>query len=112
MRAMQCSSEDVPESDQASMCWYCDSNVHCANFLVARHSRRLLCHSCQSIGAKLGPTVSVCERCMKGKERDGGVVEEESHSCNEIDRDDNGDGSGDSDGDGDDVGDEDEDGRE
>ncbi|KAK9133694.1 hypothetical protein Scep_013222 [Stephania cephalantha] len=96
------------ESDQASLCWDCDSKVHCANFLVARHSRSLLCHSCQSVtpwqatGAKLGPTVSVCERCMKGKERGGGVAEEKSHGGNEIDRDDDDDDGGDSDGDGDD----------
>ncbi|KAK9157035.1 hypothetical protein Scep_003609 [Stephania cephalantha] len=112
MRAMQCFGEDVLESDQASLCWDRDSKVHCANFLVARHSRSLLCHSCQSTGVKLWPTVSVCERCMKGKERGSGVAEEESHNGNEIDRDDDGDGSGDSDGDDDDVCDENEDGRE
>ncbi|KAK9119348.1 hypothetical protein Scep_017441 [Stephania cephalantha] len=137
MRAMQCSGEDVLESDQASLCWDCDSKVHCANFLVARHSTSLLCHSCQSTGVKLGPTaVSVCERCMKGKKRGDEVAEEESHDGNEIealhesttpfvpvhrsearadgvgvradDRDDDDDGSGDSDGDDDDIGDEDE----
>ncbi|XP_043688172.1 zinc finger protein CONSTANS-LIKE 4-like [Telopea speciosissima] len=58
------------ESDQASLCWDCDAKVHCANFLVARHSRSLLCHVCQSAtpwkasGAKLGQAVSVCERCV------------------------------------------------
>ncbi|CAL9096144.1 unnamed protein product, partial [Musa textilis] len=72
------------ESDQASLCWECDAKVHGANFLVARHSRCLLCRSCQSPtawraeGARLGPTVSVCERCAatasaRGrKEGDGG----------------------------------------
>ncbi|KAK9142134.1 hypothetical protein Syun_011534 [Stephania yunnanensis] len=83
MQAMQCSGDDVLESNQASMCWDCDSNVHCANFLVARHSTSLLCLG--ATGVKLGPTaVSVCERCMKGKARGGRVVEEESHSSNEI----------------------------
>ncbi|KAJ4980897.1 hypothetical protein NE237_031734 [Protea cynaroides] len=57
------------ESDQASLCWDCDAKVHSANFLVARHSRSLLCDVCQSptpwnaSGSKLGPTVAVCERC-------------------------------------------------
>ncbi|GMG98646.1 hypothetical protein Nepgr_000486 [Nepenthes gracilis] len=60
------------ESDQASLCWGCDSKVHGANFLAARHSRSLLCHLCQSptpwsaSGAELGLTVSVCERCVDG----------------------------------------------
>ncbi|KAF4392698.1 hypothetical protein G4B88_029437 [Cannabis sativa] len=34
------------ESDQASLCWDCDEKVHGANFLVAKHSRSLLCHVC------------------------------------------------------------------
>ncbi|CAI9784425.1 unnamed protein product [Fraxinus pennsylvanica] len=60
------------ESDQASLCWDCDAKVHSANFLVARHSRNLLCHVCQSpmpwsaSGSKLTPTVSVCEKCVNG----------------------------------------------
>ncbi|XVF87605.1 hypothetical protein PTKIN_Ptkin18bG0133500 [Pterospermum kingtungense] len=58
------------ESDQAILCWDCDSRVHGANFLVAKHLRTLLCHLCQSptrwngSGPKLGPTVSVCENCV------------------------------------------------
>ncbi|XP_076929137.1 uncharacterized protein LOC143593364 [Bidens hawaiensis] len=36
------------ESDRASLCWSCDAKVHSANFLVARHSRSLLCQICQS----------------------------------------------------------------
>ncbi|KAI3765556.1 hypothetical protein L2E82_15593 [Cichorium intybus] len=59
------------ESDQASLCWSCDAKVHSANFLVARHSRCLLCHSCQAptrwnaSGKKLEPaTVSICNRCV------------------------------------------------
>ncbi|KAJ7981369.1 Zinc finger, B-box [Quillaja saponaria] len=60
------------ESDQASLCWECDAKVHGANFLVSRHSRTLLCHSCQSAtpwkasGPKLGNTSSVCESCAGG----------------------------------------------
>lgn len=58
------------ESDQASLCWDCDTKVHGANFLVAKHSRSLLCHVCQSLtpwngsGPKLGPTISVCNVCV------------------------------------------------
>ncbi|GMI72780.1 hypothetical protein HRI_000947300 [Hibiscus trionum] len=58
------------ESDQAILCWDCDSRVHGANFLVAKHLRTLLCHLCQSptpwtgSGPRLGPTVSVCENCV------------------------------------------------
>lgn len=58
------------ESDQARLCWDCDEKVHGANFLVARHSRSLLCHACQSTtpwkasGTRLALTVSVCEACV------------------------------------------------
>lgn len=57
------------ESDQANLCWDCDAKVHGANFLVARHSRCLLCRRCQSPtpwraeGYRLGGTVSVCQLC-------------------------------------------------
>ncbi|KAF8022357.1 hypothetical protein BT93_F0017 [Corymbia citriodora subsp. variegata] len=60
------------ESDQATLCWDCDAKVHGANFLVARHSRTLLCHACQAptpwkaSGARLGHTVSVCDACVTG----------------------------------------------
>nr|ARU77865.1 B-box zinc finger protein 26 [Solanum tuberosum] len=59
------------ESDQARLCWDCDSKVHSANFLVAKHSRNLLCHSCQNStpwtasGPKLSPTFSVCNSCLE-----------------------------------------------
>lgn len=58
------------ESDEASLCWHCDAAVHSANFLVARHSRKLLCHVCQSStsssvsGGKVGPAVSLCPQCV------------------------------------------------
>ncbi|XP_057537450.1 zinc finger protein CONSTANS-like [Amaranthus tricolor] len=61
------------ESDQAILCYECDSKVHGANFLVAKHSRILLCHVCQSptiwsgSGPKFGPTVSVCPPCLVSK---------------------------------------------
>ncbi|KAI4334051.1 hypothetical protein L6164_018788 [Bauhinia variegata] len=83
------------ESDQASLCWDCDAKVHGANFLVARHSRALLCHECQSptpwkaSGAKLGNTVSVCESCAGGMKANGERREEsEGNIDDEIDTED------------------------
>ncbi|PSS06185.1 B-box domain protein [Actinidia chinensis var. chinensis] len=79
------------EADQASLCSNCDEKVHSANFLVAKHSRCLLCHVCQSptpwkaSGTKLGPTASVCENCVNKcshKQGRGGESEEESHGRN------------------------------
>ncbi|XWS68547.1 hypothetical protein CRYUN_Cryun04dG0099500 [Craigia yunnanensis] len=86
------------ESDQASLCWDCDAKVHGANFLVARHVRCLLCHSCQSLtpwraaGSKLGHTASVCERCVNGRDR------EESEAENDDEDDDDEEEEADSDG--------------
>lgn len=57
------------DSDQASLCFHCDANVHAANFLVARHTRTLLCHACHSptpwtaSGLNLGSALSFCRRC-------------------------------------------------
>ncbi|KAK4777387.1 hypothetical protein SAY87_017574 [Trapa incisa] len=71
-------------SDQAALCWDCDAKVHSANFLVARHSRTLLCHACQrptpwtASGAKLGHTVSVCDDCVPRVQPDAGAGEEGS----------------------------------
>uniref|UniRef100_A0A5B6ZN86 B box-type domain-containing protein n=1 Tax=Davidia involucrata TaxID=16924 RepID=A0A5B6ZN86_DAVIN len=101
------------ESDQASLCWDCDAKVHSANFLVARHSRSLLCHACQSptawtaSGAKLGPTVSVCESCADGCERiKDNRGEEESQGGNDDEIDAGEDYEGDDDDDDDDDDDE------
>ncbi|CAA7025275.1 unnamed protein product [Microthlaspi erraticum] len=66
------------ESDQASLCWDCDGKVHGANFLVAKHTRCLLCSACQSLtpwkasGLRVGPTFSVCESCVALKNAAGG----------------------------------------
>ncbi|XP_010443020.1 PREDICTED: zinc finger protein CONSTANS-LIKE 4-like [Camelina sativa] len=63
------------ESDQASLCWDCDGKVHGANFLVAKHTRCLLCSVCQSLtpwkasGLRLGPTVSLCESCCLARKK-------------------------------------------
>ncbi|EPS65041.1 hypothetical protein M569_09739, partial [Genlisea aurea] len=60
------------EADQASLCWDCDSKVHAANFLVARHSRSLLCRVCGSLlswsaaGSRVLPIASSCEECAGG----------------------------------------------
>ncbi|KAK8953461.1 hypothetical protein KSP40_PGU010694 [Platanthera guangdongensis] len=73
------------ESDQASLCWNCDAKVHGANFLVARHTRVLLCRHCQentpwkASGARLSPTVSVCVRCAAGGMASSAVGEGEDH---------------------------------
>ncbi|KAG6722424.1 hypothetical protein I3842_03G158900 [Carya illinoinensis] len=81
------------ESDEASLCWDCDAKVHGANFLVARHSRTLLCHACQSqtpwraSGAKLGHTVSVCEGCVAGNRNKD--EERESQGGNDDDLEEN-----------------------
>ncbi|CAH8279652.1 unnamed protein product [Arabidopsis lyrata] len=68
------------ESDQASLCWDCDGKVHGANFLVAKHTRCLLCSACQShtswkaSGLRLGPTVSICESCLARKKNHSSVA--------------------------------------
>lgn len=87
------------ESDQASLCWSCDGKVHSANFLVARHSRSLLCRVCQSptpwtaTGEKLGPsTASICEKCVVDGTSDDDDDREESHGGNDDDEDDEYDG--------------------
>ncbi|KAG2245366.1 hypothetical protein Bca52824_092790 [Brassica carinata] len=69
------------ESDQASLCWNCDAKVHGANFLVAKHTRCLLCSACQTptpwkaTGLRLGPTFSVCDSCVALKSAAGEVNE-------------------------------------
>ncbi|XP_031265217.1 B-box zinc finger protein 21-like [Pistacia vera] len=84
------------ESDQASLCWECDDKVHAANFLVARHSRTLLCHICDSLtpwkasGLKLGHTVSVCETCVNRQQQYEGQSQEEPTDDDDDDDDDDG----------------------
>ncbi|KFK27057.1 hypothetical protein AALP_AA8G328800 [Arabis alpina] len=75
------------ESDQASLCWDCDGKVHGANFLVAKHTRCLLCSACQSptpwkaSGLRLCPTVSICESCLARKNRNNLSQEINSRDC-------------------------------
>ncbi|XVF27757.1 hypothetical protein REPUB_Repub14bG0136200 [Reevesia pubescens] len=79
------------ESDQAILCWDCDSRVHGANFLVAKHLRTLLCHLCQSptpwngSGPKLGPTVSVCDNCVSRNDCRDEINNEETHDEDDED---------------------------
>lgn len=98
-----CPARMYCESDQASLCWDCDAEVHGANFLVARHSRSLLCHVCRSptpwraSGSNLGHTVSVCKRCADGygggkcggaaEESEGGNNDEMSSEDDDPDKD-------------------------
>ena len=73
------------EADEAELCWDCDETVHGANFLVARHTRKLLCRFCQEItpwqasGPKLGGTFSVCNRCVDDPIREREVLREEKN---------------------------------
>ncbi|KAJ7513533.1 hypothetical protein O6H91_23G003400 [Diphasiastrum complanatum] len=65
-------------ADEAYVCWECDSNVHGANFLVARHYRSVLCRSCSSptlwraSGARFHPTTCLCPPCQSGNLASGG----------------------------------------
>ncbi|GLU23467.1 hypothetical protein SLE2022_394680 [Rubroshorea leprosula] len=64
------------EPDQASLCWDCDRKVHGANFLVAKHTRSLLCHAChrptlwRASGQNLGRAVSACDSCVNVRCKD------------------------------------------
>lgn len=83
------------ESDRASLCWDCDARVHGANFLVAKHSRTLLCRVCQSptpwngSGPKLSLTVSVCDNCVSGCYDDAESRNDRNDDDNDDDREDN-----------------------
>ncbi|RWV94189.1 hypothetical protein GW17_00043299 [Ensete ventricosum] len=60
------------EADAAFLCWACDARVHGANFLVARHLRRVA-------GAGSPPVRSLCSAC--GPAGSGFSDESESVSC-------------------------------
>lgn len=99
------------ESDQTTLCWDCDTKVHSANFLVAKHSRSLLCHSCQSItpwaccGPKMGPTLSTCHTCVTGTSNHN---HKDHHDQETNDDDDDNDDDNEEDDDGDSSDDEDD----
>uniref|UniRef100_A0A5B7AKB8 Putative zinc finger protein CONSTANS-LIKE 1-like isoform X2 n=1 Tax=Davidia involucrata TaxID=16924 RepID=A0A5B7AKB8_DAVIN len=96
------------DSDQASLCWDCDEKVHTANFIVTKHSRTLLCHACQSptpwtgSGTKLGPTVSVCDSCVRSSNNNNNDNDEDDDVDVDVDSEDHTDEDDDGDGDEDD----------
>ncbi|KAK9085031.1 hypothetical protein Sjap_025442 [Stephania japonica] len=67
------------ESDRARLCWECDEKVHSANFIVARHTRTLLCGVCQgptpwrASGRVVGSTASICHGCAQNGDLVGGI---------------------------------------
>ncbi|GAB4831077.1 hypothetical protein Ancab_005087 [Ancistrocladus abbreviatus] len=79
------------ESDQASLCWECDSKVHSANFLVAKHSRTLLCQVCQSptpwtgSGPRLSQTITVCQSCVETRSEAGNFEGDDSNDGSDDD---------------------------
>nr|XP_043628550.1 zinc finger protein CONSTANS-LIKE 2-like [Erigeron canadensis] len=87
------------QSDNASLCYTCDQTVHSANFLVAKHSRTLLCTHCQSLtpwtasGLNLGQTKTTCANCQQQQQSDSShhiqndVVEEENDDNNNTEYD-------------------------
>ncbi|GAA0166239.1 hypothetical protein Leryth_018405 [Lithospermum erythrorhizon] len=87
----------VCKSDKATLCWECDYRVHAANFLVAKHSRTLLCHCCQSLtqwncsGRKLPLTVTVCEYCV---DNSSSIINEDDQDHGNISEDEVGSGNG------------------
>ncbi|KAG0562124.1 hypothetical protein KC19_9G120300 [Ceratodon purpureus] len=60
-------------ADEAHICWECDAKVHGANFLVARHTRAVLCGGCgmatagKATGATPVPRAGVCAECAQGE---------------------------------------------
>jgi hypothetical protein len=60
-------------ADEAHICWACDAKVHGANFLVARHTRAVLCGACgtetpwKASGASPAPRTSLCAGCSQGE---------------------------------------------
>ncbi|XP_074585241.1 B-box zinc finger protein 32 [Curcuma longa] len=55
------------EADEAFLCWACDASVHGANFLVARHLRRVACASCDALGPACcvsGRVRRICSSCF------------------------------------------------
>ncbi|XP_066330318.1 zinc finger protein HD1-like [Miscanthus floridulus] len=93
-------------ADEATLCWGCDAQVHGANFLVARHARALLCRGCarptpwRAAGPRLGPTASLCDRCVRrgqGAVGVGGADEEMGGAAGGRDDEDDDNGSGDGD---------------
>ncbi|XP_021720322.1 B-box zinc finger protein 32-like [Chenopodium quinoa] len=69
-------------SDNAFLCYTCDSKVHCANFLVARHVRSLICPNCRKTDGKRfsgagvpPPSTLFCRDCSPPKTNSGEVAD-------------------------------------
>lgn len=75
-------------ADEAHICWDCDAKVHSANFLVARHTRTVLCVTCgtetswKASGANPTPRTGLCAECSQEESQgectthdDGSVVD-------------------------------------
>ncbi|OUZ99199.1 zinc finger protein [Macleaya cordata] len=64
------------ESDSSFLCWNCDSKVHGANFLVARHIRRTICSKCKGFdrncmsGFELRPFRPICLSCSSDSDKE------------------------------------------
>ncbi|KAK8506779.1 hypothetical protein V6N13_065900 [Hibiscus sabdariffa] len=54
-------------ADSAFLCWNCDHKVHHANFLVARHVRRILCSKCKSFSQS---SHHLCKACSSENPND------------------------------------------
>ncbi|GAA0162435.1 hypothetical protein LIER_39415 [Lithospermum erythrorhizon] len=71
-------------SDLAFLCLSCDSKVHGANFLVARHARKILCSSCEDFtgdqisGLGFQAKALICSSCSP--ELDSGELDSLSSS--------------------------------
>lgn len=82
-----CTAEAVAYcvADSAFLCLSCDARVHGANFLVARHVRKIVCSNCQDftgdqisgLGSK--PKPSICRICSPS-ELDSGELDSLSSS--------------------------------
>lgn len=69
-------------ADEAHICWTCDAKVHGANFLVARHTRAVLCGSCgiptswRVSGVDFAPRAGCfCAECAHESEGESSVVD-------------------------------------
>ncbi|KAK8691252.1 hypothetical protein V6N13_074770 [Hibiscus sabdariffa] len=77
------------ESDEANLCWDCDFKVHGSNFLVANHTRTLLCHACQNptpwlaSGPNLAPALTVCDSCVANSNCQPQVATEDYEAAEE-----------------------------
>ncbi|XP_009408822.2 B-box zinc finger protein 32-like [Musa acuminata AAA Group] len=74
--------------DAAFLCWACDASVHGANFLVARHVRRVACNACRSLdtarhvsGATPQRVSPLCASCDPDPSPSHSAISSSSSSC-------------------------------